>query len=82
MKKEDKPPRALLQCLSDLLDKWLKPLEMSKVEFCYQILLEHFLLDLHENTQCWVSCHHPKCSAEALQLAKDFENTQGDNNRE
>lgn len=31
-KKEDKSPWILLQHLADLLEKWLKPLEVSKVD--------------------------------------------------
>lgn len=45
-RKEDKSPRILLQRLSGLLKKWLRPQELSKVEICDQILLEQFLLDL------------------------------------
>lgn len=65
-KKEDKSPRIFLQHLADLLEKWLRPQEMPKVDIYDQILLEKFLLNLDENTQRWVRSHHPKLLAEAL----------------
>lgn len=68
--------------MADLLEKCLKPHEVSKVELCNQILLEQFLVDLDESTQCYVRCHRPKLSAEALQLAEDFDSAQAEGNRE
>uniref|UniRef100_A0A7M4EAY2 SCAN box domain-containing protein n=1 Tax=Crocodylus porosus TaxID=8502 RepID=A0A7M4EAY2_CROPO len=81
-KKEEKSLRILLQQLPDLLEKWLKPQKVSKVELCNQILLEQFLTDLKENTQPWVRCHRLKSSTEALCLAEDFDSAQTDNYRE
>lgn len=80
-KREEKSPRILLQQLADLLEKWLKPQEASKVELCDQILLEQFLVDLDENTQRLVWCLHLKWSAEALQLAEDFDSAQMEGNQ-
>uniref|UniRef100_A0A7M4EWJ0 SCAN box domain-containing protein n=1 Tax=Crocodylus porosus TaxID=8502 RepID=A0A7M4EWJ0_CROPO len=47
-KQEEKALRALLQRLSDLVTKWLKPADSLKGEICTKILLEQFLVDLHE----------------------------------
>lgn len=52
---------------------------MSKVNICDQILLEQFLLDLDENTQRWVRCHHPESLVEALRLEENFDSAQGEN---
>uniref|UniRef100_A0A7M4EMU8 CCHC-type domain-containing protein n=1 Tax=Crocodylus porosus TaxID=8502 RepID=A0A7M4EMU8_CROPO len=73
---EKKSPRALWQCLADLLNKWPRPELLSREQVCDQIL-EQFINDLKEDTQRWVKCHCPTSSREALQLAEQFDTAQG-----
>lgn len=46
---------------------------MSREEIIDAILPLKFLVDLEENMQRWVHCHHLKMSRKALWLVEDFD---------
>lgn len=66
----------LLQCLRDLLNKWLLPTRYDQVRVIDKILL--FLWDLEDDTQRWVRHHQSHNCQEALCLSEAFTVSKGE----